>query len=749
MNLIIVESPTKAKTISKFLGKGFAVESSYGHVRDLPKSEMGIDIEKDFEPKYIIPLAAKKNVSKLKKLAEKAEEIILATDEDREGEAIAWHLTEALNIDEEKAKRIAFHEITKEAIEEALKNPRTIDLKLVDAQQARRVLDRLVGYELSPFLWKKVARGLSAGRVQSVAVRLIVEREREIQAFKPEEYWDIIAKVANGKGNEFEAKLHRNHGETLEKNPVKTKEEADKILADLTGKDFFVSEVEKKQNKKNPPAPFTTSTLQQTANRMLGFSAKQTMMVAQQLYEGVEIGGDGHVGLITYMRTDSLNLSGKFLSDSKKYIEENFSKEYQLDAPRAFKTKSKVAQEAHEAVRPTEASRDPESVKPFLNSNQYKLYKLIWQRAMASQMPEAVVESITADIEPKGSKHVFRSTGQTLVFDGYLKVYPEKFSDIILPEVDKGEKLSVLDVSGQQHFTKPPARYSDATLVKKMEEHGIGRPSTYAPTIATITSRNYVERDENKRLKPTDIAFVVNDLLVNHFPHIVDLEFTAEMENNLDEVANGDKEWQPVIGDFYRPFHDNLQAKYEQVNRKDIMPEEKSDEKCDKCGAPMIVKTGRYGKFLACSAFPECKNIKSLDKNKDGVVDEKDKKIGEQVEKLKEKYVGQKCEKCGSDMVVRTGRFGPFLACSGYPKCRNIKSIEENNNTTGVKCPLCGKGEIVQKRSRRGVFYACNNYPACKNAYTGKPTGKICNKCGALMIETKDGDEVCSNKKCE
>lgn len=750
MNLIIVESPTKAKTITKFLSKDYVVESSYGHVRDLPKSEMGIDIEKNFQPKYIIPTTAKKNVTKLKKLAEKAKEIILATDEDREGEAIAWHLKEALDINDRKTQRIAFHEITKEAIEEALKNPREIDLPLVDAQQARRILDRLVGYELSPFLWKKVARGLSAGRVQSVAVRLVVEREKEIKEFKPEEYWDIIAKLSSGQKEEFEAKLNKINGETLEKNPVTSQEQADKILAEVKGKDFVVTEIETKKSKKNPPAPFTTSTLQQAANRMLGFSAKQTMMIAQQLYEGVEITSEGSVGLITYMRTDSFNLSNKFLTDAKNYIEANFPAEYQLKSPRAFKTKSKIAQEAHEAVRPTEAARSPEDIKNSLNGNQYKLYKLIWQRAVASQMPEAIVESVTADIDAEGTSCQFRATGQTLIFDGYLKVYPEKISDIILPVMGQKEKLEVKDVSGQQHFTKPPARYSDASLVKKLEEHGIGRPSTYAPTIATIISRNYVERDENKRLKPTDIAFVVNDLLFNHFQQIVDFKFTADMENNLDSIATGEKEWQPVIGEFYQPFHDNLQKKYEQVNRKDIMPEEKTEEKCDKCGAPMIIKTGRYGKFLACSAFPNCKNIKPLDKNKDGVVDEKDKAAGAVVEKLKEKYKDQKCDKCGADMIIRTGRFGPFLACSAYPKCKNIKSIEENNQGTGVKCPVCGKGEIVQKRSRRGAFYACNNYPSCKTSFSNKPTGDKCPKCESLMLEGRDGDDpYCSNKTCE
>jgi DNA topoisomerase I len=749
MDLIIVESPTKAKTITKFLDKNYTVESSYGHVRDLPKSEMGIDIEKNFAPSYIIPTTAKKNVTKLKKLAAKADKVILATDEDREGEAIAWHLLEALNIPESKTERIAFHEITKGAIEEALKNPRDLDINLVDAQQARRILDRLVGYELSPFLWKKVARGLSAGRVQSVAMRLIVEKEREIQAFKPEEYWDILGKFLTAKNDSFEASLNKIEGKTVEKLAIKNKEEADKVLADLNNAKYIVAGVEQKQSKKNPPAPFTTSTLQQAANSMLGFSAKQTMMIAQQLYEGVEIGNEGHVGLITYMRTDSLNLSQKFLDDAKKYLLDNFDKKYQIDEPRKFKTKSKGAQEAHEAVRPTEANREPESLKDLLNPNQYKLYKLIWQRAVASQMPEAIVNSASINIDAQNTLYQFRATGQTLVFDGYLKIYPEKISDNVLPTVAEKEEVKLESLNGEQHFTKPPARYSDATLVKQLEEYGIGRPSTYAPTIATIIERNYVARDEAKKLKPTDIAFVVNDLLVAHFPQIVDFKFTADMENNLDAVAEGEKKWQPVIADFYKPFHENLTAKYEEVDKNKIMPEEKSDVLCDKCGAPMIIKTGRYGKFLACSAFPKCKNIKGLDVNKDGKVDEKDEKITAQMEALKEKYKDQVCEKCGSPMIIRNGRFGMFLACSGYPKCKNIKNMEENKVGTGITCPACGKGEIVQKRSRRGIFYACNNYPDCKNAYSAKPLAEKCPECGALLMEGKNGGVKCSSKECE
>jgi DNA topoisomerase-1 len=747
MDLIIVESPTKAKTITKFLDKNFVVESSYGHVRDLPKSEMGIDIEKNFAPSYIIPTAAKKKVTKLKKLAAKADKIILATDEDREGEAIAWHLLEALNIPESKTQRIAFHEITKEAVAEALKNPRELDLNLVDAQQARRVLDRLVGYELSPFLWKKVARGLSAGRVQSVAMRLIVEKEREILAFKPEEYWDILGKFLTFRNENFEATLNKIDGKTVEKLAIKNKEEADKILADLNNAKYIIAGVEQKQSKKNPPAPFTTSTLQQAANSILGFSAKQTMMIAQQLYEGAEIAGEGQVGLITYMRTDSLNLSVKFLTDAQTYLKNNFDGKYQINEPRQFKTKSKGAQEAHEAIRPTEAGRDPEALKDSLNPNQYKLYKLIWQRAVASQMPEAIVNSSSINIDAKNTPYQFRATGQTLVFDGYLKLYPEKISDNVLPAVTEKDEVRLESLNGDQHFTKPPARYSDATLVKQLEEYGIGRPSTYAPTINTIIERNYVERDEAKKLKPTEIAFVVNDLLVAHFPQIVDFKFTADMEDNLDAIAEGEKKWQPVIADFYKPFHENLTAKYEEVDKNTIMPEKKSDVLCDKCGAPMIIKTGRYGKFLACSAFPKCKNIKSLDVNKDGKVDEKDAAASAEMEKLKEKYKDIVCEKCGSPMIIRNGRFGMFLACSGYPKCKNIKNMEENKTSTGIKCPVCGQGDIVQKRSRRGVFYACSNYPECKNAYSGKPLDEKCPDCGALLMEGKNGVK-CSNKEC-
>ncbi len=747
MNLVIVESPTKAKTISRFLGGDFKVESSFGHIRDLPKSQLGIDVDGDFEPKYIVPLKAKKTVTNLKKLSAKAKRVILASDEDREGEAISWHLIKALGLEDSKAviERIAFHEITKEAILSALENPRDLNMAMVDAQQARRVLDRLVGYKLSPFLWKKVAKGLSAGRVQSVAVRLIVEREREILKFKPDEYWTIEADLLTQKKERLLARLSKIDGATVDKLAIKAGDQAGRILAELEGAEYKVAAVDQKPVKRSAPKPFTTSTLQQTANRWFGFSAKQTMMLAQQLYEGVATPGYGQVGLITYMRTDSLNLSEKFLAEARDYLSSALGEKYSLTSARRFKTKSKGAQEAHEAIRPTDASRAPEAIKDSLNPNQYKLYKLIWQRALGSQMPDAELLATEIDIDAAkagATKYQFRSTGQVLKFDGYLKIYPEKSSELELPAVSRDERLDLEKLNRDQHFTKPPARYSDAGLVKALERFGIGRPSTYAPTIATIEARNYVNRDEGKKLAPTEIAFTVNDLLVEHFPEIVDFEFTANMENNLDRIAEGSTEWQPVIREFYQPFSAHLETKYAEVQKSDIMPEIKTEEICDKCGSPMIVKTGRYGKFLACSNFPACRNIKSM--GADGKPAEKSEKIKE----LEEKYKDEVCEKCGSPMTVKNGRFGPFLGCSNYPKCKNIKNISDNGSSTGITCPVCGQGEIVQKRSRRGIFYACNRYPDCKTSFSSKPTGEKCPDCGSLLVETKDGVK-CSSKTCE
>lgn len=755
MKLIIVESPTKAKTITKFLDSNYKVESCFGHIRDLPKSEIGIDIENNFQPKYIVPDKAKITINHLKSLAKKADHIILATDEDREGEAIAWHLEQILESNSDlknrslitnhkssvinhqsKISRIVFHEITKNAILRALKNFRKINIHLVNAQQARRVLDRLVGYELSPFLWKKVARGLSAGRVQSVAVRLIVEREREIQAFKQEEYWSIEAKLAKIHDNKskiksFRAQLNKINGKTINKLEIKNKKQADKILDELKNAEYIINNIQKKQNKKNPPKPFTTSTLQQTANRWFGFSAKQTMMLAQRLYEQ---------GFITYMRTDSLNLSNQFLEDAYNYLLNNLGKEYCLQNPRIFKIKSKSAQEAHEAIRPTDVNHAPELIQ---DSQQRKIYKLIWQRLIACQMPEAIVDATTVNINAS-QKYQFRATGQILKFDGYLKIYPEKSLEIELPELKNQEKLDCKNIKANQHFTKPPARYSDAGLIKDMEKYGIGRPSTYAPTITTIESRNYVKRDNNKKLYPTEIAFITNDLLIKHFTNIVDYKFTALMENNLDNIAHGKIKWQSVVRDFYNPFHQNLEIKNKTLNKTEIMPEEKSNEKCDKCGVEMIIKIGRYGKFLACSAYPNCKNLKDL-KDKNQIFNTKENKKNKELEK---KYQNEKCNKCGSRMILRNGKFGPFLGCSNYPRCKIIKNIRENNNSTGISCPVCNKGEIVQKRSKRGIFYACDQYPDCKTAFWDKPTGKKCLQCKALLIKNKGGEIKCSNKKC-
>ncbi len=730
-SLVIVESPTKAKTISRFLDGKYKVEASFGHLRDLPTSKMGIDIEHDFEPTYVVPPKSKKRVAELKKLAKEAPEIILATDEDREGEAIAWHLISALDLKKKELKRIAFHEITKTAIQEALENPRELDLNLVDAQQARRVLDRLVGYELSPFLWKKVKRGLSAGRVQSVAVRLIVEREREIQKFKPQEYWSI--ETTFHKDSNFLGRLAKIDGKTVDKLAIKTEEAAKKIVADVANRPAEVTEVTKKEVRRSPAAPFTTSTLQQEAARKLGFSAKQTMMYAQQLYEGVELGDGESTGLITYMRTDSVNLSEQALGSAKDAILEKYGKEYLLDQPRKYSSKQKNAQEAHEAVRPTDLTRDPESVKEHLDKNQMRLYELIWKRTIATQMPEAVFDATSVDIEIPGQtkKYIFRATGQVIKFDGFMKVYlegtdeEEAEEEGLLPELAKGDKPKIVKTIPKQHFTQPPARYTDASLIKALEEHGIGRPSTYAPTITTIQERDYVNKID-KKFHPTEMGFIVNDILVEHFPKVVDLQFTAGMEEQLDEIANGDKKWVPVIREFYGPFHDNLKTKEKEVEKH----VEVLDEKCPLSGHQLQIKFGRFGKFIACSNYPECKYTRPMPEE----------------QKIIDENSGEICDVCGRPMVVKFGRFGSFLGCSGYPECKNIKKIQKG---TGVTCPSCGEGELVERRSKRGIFYSCSKYPKCKFLMNGKPTGEKCPKSGDLLMETKNGTLKCSNKECD
>ena len=626
------------------MGKQFTVVSSFGHVRDLPKKKLGVDIEKKFEPEYSVPDKSKKVVQKLKTLAKKTDDVYYATDEDREGEAIAWHLQELLCVPSDKIKRIVFHEITKEAIMEALEKPRTIDQHLVNAQQARRIVDRLVGYQLSPFLWDKVARGLSAGRVQSVAVRLIVEREAEIDAFKKREYWTLDATFTNGEP--ILAKLFAKDDKKLDKFDIPSQADADKLVASAKEKKYAVSSVQKKRIRRKPLPPFTTSTLQQDANRKLGYSSQQTMRLAQQLYEGVTIAGEGQVGLITYMRTDSVNLAGKFITDSRNMIAKEFGKEYLPAEPRRYAASSKLAQEAHEAIRPTEAARTPQSISHALDPQQMKVYELIWNRAVASQMNDAEFDSTTIDIADAAKAFTFRSTGSVKHFDGFYRVYPDAIKEVILPSVQEGQALELSELKPEQHFTEPPARFSEAGLVKALEERGIGRPSTYAPTIATIVDRGYVIK-ENRRLIPTDIAKLVNKVLVEHFPTIVDFQFTARMEEDLDHIAEGKKDWVPVVSDFYLPFKDNLDKKSKELDKKRLT-EEKSDVVCEKCGKPMVIKTGRFGRFLACSGYPECKNTVRLNGNTPAAPEAPPVSLG-------------KDPSSGKEIFARTGRFGSYV----------------------------------------------------------------------------------------
>ncbi|MDD5098793.1 MAG: type I DNA topoisomerase [Candidatus Colwellbacteria bacterium] len=658
-SLVIVESPTKAKTISGFLGKNFKIESSYGHIRDLPKSKLGIDVEKDFEPSYVIPIKNRKRVTALKKTAEKANSVILATDEDREGEAIAWHLLKALNLEAEGAadvKRIAFHEITESAINDALNNPRELDVNLVNAQQARRVLDRLVGYKLSPFLWKKVMSHLSAGRVQSVAVRLIVDRENEIRKFIPETYYTVSADLRSKDDDTvFSAQLVRINDSPIKKPGISDKKVAEEAVANLQISDFSVLSVEKKDVKKNPLPPFTTSTLQQEASKRLRFSAKQTMAIAQSLYEN---------GLITYMRTDSLNLSSESLSAAKDWITRSLGEEYAVDSPRRFKTKSKSAQEAHEAIRPTKPSLEPSSLSG--EEREKKLYDLIWRRFIASQCPAAVMGASRATISAIGNGAEYRlsASGGFLKFDGFLKIWPAKIEEKILPPLKESEVLNLIKASSEEHQTEPPARYNEASLIKALEEYGIGRPSTYAPIISVIQTRGYVEKNEARRFVPTDIGEKVDKMLVEHFPEIVDIKFTANMESELDDVAEGKAEWKKVVSDFYMPFAKKLEEKYESVEEKKKIEAEPTDEVCDKCGRPMVIKTGRFGRFMACSGYPECKNTKKIP---------------------------------GADAIK--GESGEVM-----------------------KCPKCGEGLVTRKRTKRGrFFYGCSRYPDCDFASWTKP----------------------------
>ncbi len=708
MKLVIVESPTKAKTLSKILPKTFVIRASMGHIRDLPKSGLGVDVEHNFEPVYEVPVKAKKVLTELKKEAKDADEIVLATDPDREGEAIAWHLEELLTPKKGKMpfSRVVFHELTKEAIDEAFNNPGTLNLDLVDAQQARRVLDRLVGYKLSPLLWKKVMFGLSAGRVQSVAVRLVVERERERQAFKPEEYWSLVGEFQNDAKKKLNASLEEKAGKKLE---IKNEKQARALEADLKDDSFVVSSVKKTERKKNPYPPFKTSTLQQTMANVFGFNAKKTMKAAQGLFEK---------GFITYHRTDSFNLAPQFITNARGLIKKQYGEAYLPESPNLYKTKTMNAQEAHEAIRPTELGRVP-SEKVGLVGDELKTYSMIWKRSIESQMNPALYDQ-TSIVIGSGKGYGFKATGSIIKFDGWLAVGnslkiadEEEETSSVLPEIEEGSKLKLLSVNSEQHFTQPPARYSDASLIKKMEELGIGRPSTYAPTLSTIQVRGYVARD-GRYFVPKDVAFVVNDLLVEHFPEVVDYNFTAEMEEELDEVAEGRRKWVPMIKEFYTPFEKKIALKDKELNKHDVTNLGESDEKCPECGKPLVFKLGKYGKFLSCSGYPDCKYARPLDQT----ADEQNQDYG-------------KCDKCETGvMVLKQGRFGKFLACSNYPKCKNTKPFLDK---IGMKCPKCGEGEVVKKKAKFREFYGCSRYPDCdwsswKNPMAGEALAEAENK---------------------
>jgi DNA topoisomerase-1 len=728
-HLVIVESPAKAKTIEKFLGKDYTVLASFGHVRALPSKQGSVDLEHDFEPKYAVLPESKKHIDAIKKELKNADVLLLATDPDREGEAISWHLLAALGLDKKKPgidiKRVVFHEITKDAIVHAVENPRDIALDLVDAQQARSVLDYLVGFNLSPFLWKKIRYGLSAGRVQSVALRLICEREKQIQAFVEQEYWTIAAQLATGGKQDFSANLVEAEGKKLGKFDIPDNTAADRLTKILAKGSYRVDKVTKSERKRQPSPPFTTSTIQQEAARKLGFSAKKTMSIAQKLYEGLDV-GEGTVGLITYMRTDSVVLSNQALTEAHEVITSLYGKEYALAKPRFFKNKAKNAQEAHEAIRPTYIAKTPVELKKFLSSDQFKLYDLIWKRTVACQMAEALLDQTSVDIGA-GEGYKFRAAGTVIRFPGFMKLYIEGVDDEteekegLLPPLNEGDVLQLKELLPEQHFTQPPPRYTEATLVKTLEEYGIGRPSTYASIMNTLVERKYTRLDK-KRFFPEDVGMVVSELLVNHFTQYVDYNFTASLEEELDQVSRGEKKWKPLLREFWEPFHTLLKQKEGEVNKSDITTEA-TDEICPECAKPLVVKLGKFGKFFACTGYPECKYIRPLDKDK--------KEVAEPV------FSEEKCDKCGSQMLIRDGRFGKYLACSAYPACKNIQPLVKPKGT-GIKCVECGEGELTEKKSRFGkIFYSCNRYPQCKFALWDLPVEKPCPKCGFPLLVKK------------
>ena len=738
-SLVIVESPAKANTINKYLGKEFVVKASLGHVKDLPKSKLGVDIKNDFEPVYELIPGKEKVVKELRTAAKGAERIFLAADPDREGEAICQHLKEILDDHKGEVFRVLFNEITPKAIRAAMEKPGRINQHIVDAQQARRILDRLVGYQISPLLWDKVRRGISAGRVQTVALRMIVEREREILAFTPEEYWSIIAKLEGREPPPFSARLVKIKGKIAE---VKNQAEADHILEVVKKSEFLVESVVTKEKKRNPVPPFTTSKLQQDAARRLRFTVKKTMMLAQRLYEGVELGDEGRVGLITYMRTDSTRISDEAMEMVRSYVSDVYGSNYLPEKPVFYKTK-KDAQDAHEAIRPTFVGRTPDDLKPYLGEDELKLYRLIWTRFVASQMNPAVYDQTTIEISAKD--YLFRENGRVLKFDGFLKVYEESTDDdihakptgdeeddIALPPLTVGEKLRLLDVTPRQHFTEPPPRYTEASLVKVLEEKGIGRPSTYASILTTIQDREYVTKDQGK-FRPTELGTVVTDLLVKHFEDIFDVQYTARMEEELDEVEDGKMTWVEALDEFYKKFEKDLKKaskNMENLKRQEIP----TDEVCEKCGSPMVKKWGQFGSFLACSAYPECKNTKEL-------ALEEPPKEGQPAADAEP----EPCENCGRPMALKRGRFGQFLACTGYPECKTTRKIAQAGRAPkkpdvilDETCPKCGQAKLAMKEGRFGEFIACSNYPKCKYIKP-KTVGVPCPKagCGGELIERR------------
>ena len=743
-NLVIVESPSKASTIKSYLGSNYKVIASKGHVRDLPKSTLGVDIENGFEPHYINIRGKGDLIKDIRKEAKNANKVFFATDHDREGEAISWHLAQALGIPVEETLRVTFNEITKNAVKAAIKVPRQIDMDLVDAQQARRILDRIVGYKLSPFLWKNVRSGLSAGRVQSVATRIICEREEEIRAFVPTEYWTIDATLATVEGKDFDVRFYGNKNGRIK---LSNEEDAKKVIDAVSVSPFKVSSVKTAKKKRLPAPPFTTSTLLQEASKKLGFQSQKIMKVAQELYEGINIGSEngGAQGLITYMRTDSLRVSNEAIAEAKDYIQEKYGDKYYPSTPRVYKSRAS-AQDAHEAIRPSRVGVEPLKIKKYLTNDQFKLYKLIWERFIASQMESALLSTVTADCE--SASYIFRASGYTVDFQGYMAVYEESEDDvkqnadevseqknIRLPLIKEGDPLNTVSIDPTKHFTEPPVRYTERSLVKLFEDMGIGRPSTFASIISTIISRNYVKL-QGKMLVPTPTGEVTNKLMIESFPDIVDYKFTADMETDLDSIAQGTVEMKAMLEEFWKGFERDLEAANEKMKDAELdVPVEETEIICDKCGSKMIVKNGRFGKFAACPNYPQCKNTKPLNANEN--VEQKEKK---------QIIADFKCELCGSDMVQRSGRYGSFFACSRFPACNFTK---QKTRDIGVPCPKCSSKIVMKNGKNKTVFYSCERYPECDFSSWDMPTAEKCPECGEILFRKK-GQNVyfCHNKSC-